>query len=256
MNKIGWILSVGVACALNVQASITIHGSTTAYQESQKDWLSATANDIDSVAGYGTDGFIFFGDASANTVAESGKGFAINIQNSPSYVSSFAQGANFGGVADDFSTYASYDDPIALDGTDTLGGVAVSGAGAVGAYSEVMKFTIAGLEAGRTVRVGILSNVEAGLWDPTSITLSQGAFSATVGNHTASPLPSGQGQTDWVFFDVDADGTYAIGGTQRYSGQGISIAGVTFDSIPEPATAGLISLFGITVLFVRRRLML
>ncbi|VGO13215.1 hypothetical protein PDESU_01769 [Pontiella desulfatans] len=254
-KTIGIALGLGLACASN--ASIVVHGSTTAYQENNKDWVSATANDIDAVAGYGTDGFLMFGDGSANLTKTAGQAWGTDVRSTPSYVTAFAAGANFASIAEDQPAYASYDDPVALDGTDTLGGFAVATSGnGIGSYSELMTFTISGLAADTTVRVGVLGNIDGqtdGRWIPTSITLSDGTSSATVGDHTTSPLANAVASTDWVFFDIDADGTYALGGTQRLAGQGIGVAGVTFDSIPEPATLGLVAAFGGGVLFIRRR---
>ena len=43
------------------QAGITIHGSSTDYQETGGDWQTMVVNDIDAEGGLGSDGYIFFG---------------------------------------------------------------------------------------------------------------------------------------------------------------------------------------------------
>jgi len=42
----------------------------------------------------------------------------------------------------------------------------------------------------------------------------------------------------WVFFDIDADGTYAVSGTQRTATIGYSIGALTFDSAVVSASPG------------------
>jgi hypothetical protein len=218
--------------------------------------LSNTADDIDG-NGLGTDGFLFFGDFDGT--AENNQPFSHSVATQPSYVTGFASGADFLSVADDFAGYGSIDNPNTLDGTNAVGGtlVARNGTGlpAGNFVDDIMSFTIAGLAPNETVRVGVLSNMEGnndGRWDPTSITLTDGTFSATVGDHATSPLAAGAPNVGWVFFDVDADGTYTIQGTKRLNGnQGVGIGGLTFDSVPEPSSA--VVLFGLCGLAFKRR---
>jgi len=106
-----------------------------------------------------------------------------------------------------------------------------------------------------------------GEWQPTSLTLSDGTNSATVSALAINPGGSayqdsgGQGFKDtvltggWVFFDIDADGTYAVSGTQRTDTIGYSIGALTFDSVPvpEPSTLALLVVAGIGILLRRRR---
>jgi len=131
---------------------------------------------------------------------------------------------------------------------------------------------VSGLAAGGTgtVRVGILSGCQgptAGDWQPTSLTLSDGTNSATVSALPVNPGgwanqdSGGAGYKDtvltggWVFFDIDADGTYAVSGTQRTDTIGYSIGALTFDSVPvpEPSTLALLVVAGIGILLRRRR---
>lgn len=229
-------------------AGITIHGNPSAYQETGGDWQSMGTNDIDGSGGLGTDGYIFFGVFDGfNTSGPNGgahdylTGTPAGSVSLPGYISSHAAGADFGAIADEFAGYGSIDNPNFMDGTDTLGGFALAGgAGGEGTNRELVTFTVSGLPAGDTVRVGILAGIEAngdGRWDSTSITLSDGITSATVGDHINSPLPANPGGTNtgWVFFDIDADGTYGVSGTKRggvgNGNQGPGVSGITFDSI-------------------------
>ena len=232
-----------------VHAGITIHGSTTDYQETGGDWQTMGTNDIDGDGGLGTDGFIFYGQFDGfNTAGANGgnhnydEGTAGGSINLPSYVSAHGPGVDFTGIADEFNGYGAIDNPNFTDGTDTLGGVALAGgAGGVGENRELTTFTISELPAGSIVRVGILAGVEStndGRWDPTSITLSDGIDSVTVGDDLTSPLPLNPGDvnTGWVFFDIDANGVYAISGSKRDAGngnQGPGVSGITFDSIDD-----------------------
>jgi len=238
-------------------AAITVHGSTTAYQTTDKDWLSHTTNDIDG-NGLGTDGFLFFGDFDGT--AENGQPWGHDVRSSPGYVTGFAAGTDFASIADEFPSpgYGFIDDPIALNGTDRRSGVGLGTGGGAGSLRQVFSFTVSGLT--QTVRVGVLSGTEHttdGRWDPTSITLSDGSNSATVGNHSTSPLPASPGgiNVGWVFFDIDADGTYTVSGTKRLAAQGAGIGGVTFDSVPEPSTFALaaLGLLGLLTCGRRRR---
>ncbi|MGD7652240.1 MAG: hypothetical protein ACQCXQ_03425 [Verrucomicrobiales bacterium] len=204
------------------------------YAETGGDWLSMGDNDIDGDGGLGTDGFFFFGDFDG--AAENNQDFTHHVASVPSYVSEIAAGADLIAVAAEYDGYGAIDDPILLDGTDGYGGVALgSGAGVAGASYDLLTFTIAGLPEGTTVRVGVLGGVEAnsdGRWDPTSITLSDGTTSATVGDHDLNPLPASPGGVNagWAFFDVITDGVYTVSATQRLSTQGAGIGGLTFDS--------------------------
>ena len=233
------------------QGEITIHGSTTAYQETGGDWLTMGANDIDSNGSLGTDGYIFFGVFDGvNTSGGSAHNYEDGTVSSsfPSYVTANSAGANFTSIADEFDGYGEIDNPDLLDGTNTLGGAAVATNGNAGTNNEIINFTISGLTVDQTVRIGVLAGLinGDGRWDSTSITLSDGISSATVGDHDTNPLEINPGgvESGWVFFDVDADGDYTISATKRVNNQGSSIAGLTFDSVdgsnPDMDNDGLI----------------
>jgi len=242
-------------------AGIVVHGSTTAWQEIGGDWLSMGTNDIDGSGGLGSDGFIFYDDFDGNTGGGLPYAAANYADSLPSYISSHVAGANFNiiGSFPDMDP-AGIDDPVALDGSNTRSGVAVGPDGVAGNVQEIVKFTVSGLPAAATVRVGVFSGNQGppdGRWQPASITLSDGTNSATVGDYLTSPLaPSPGGSTTgpnaiftrgWVFFDIDANGTYALSGTVRdlptdADEKGAGFGGLTFDSVvpaPSALPAGL-----------------
>ncbi|MGJ8651518.1 MAG: PQQ-dependent sugar dehydrogenase [Opitutaceae bacterium] len=218
-------------CVSFADAAISIHGSSTSYTETGGNWLSMATNDIDFSGGLGTDGWFFFGDfdGSQGSIAFD------NVQSLPSYVSSITQGANYTSGAGEYSSYGMIDDPNTLDGSDVLAAFGHSTNGLAGTDNEILTFTVSGLAVDAVVRVGILAGIESnsdGRWDPTSITLSDGVNTATVGAHGSSDLEVNPGGTNtgWAFFDIDADGTYAVSCTQRLNTQGAGIGGLTFDS--------------------------
>ncbi|MDB4500897.1 lamin tail domain-containing protein [Akkermansiaceae bacterium] len=223
--------AVGIGAA---QADISIHGSSTNYTETGGNWLTMGVNDIDGSGGLGSDGWIFFGDF--NGSSQGGQPFSLHVKSTPSYIGSFSQGANFLSIAEDFSGYGQIDNPNLLNGSNQTAGFALATTGSAGASNEVVTFTVTSLPAGTTARVGVLAGIESntdGRWDPTSITLTEGANSAAVGNHVGSPLPAnpGNSNTGWAFFNIDSNGTYQVFATKRLSGQGVGIGGLTFDSV-------------------------
>lgn len=227
-------LSLLLSCALVItaEAGINIHGSSTNYTETGGNWLTMGSNDADGSGGLGSDGWIFFGDFSGS--AQGGQPFSSHVKLTPSYVGSFSQGANFLNIASGFNGYGQIDHPSLLSGSNQIAGFALGTTGGAGASNEVVTFTVTSLPAGAVARVGVLAGIESnsdGRWDPTSITLTEGPNSATVGNHATSPLPANPGgNTGWVFFNIDSNGTYRVSVTKRLSSQGAGIGGLTFDS--------------------------
>ncbi|MFC5051421.1 PQQ-dependent sugar dehydrogenase [Rubritalea spongiae] len=221
----------------SMEAGISIHGNSDSYTETGGDWMSMGSNDISSDGQLGSDGYLFYGNF--NGSAQGGQSYTEHVGQLPSYVSSHQSGGDFGAVVDEYGSYGSIDSPLALDGTDEVAGIAIANGGAdtAGATHEIMSFTIDSVAEGEVIRIGVLAGVEGnvdGRWDPTSLTLSDGVNSATVGDHATSALAINPGGVNagWVFFDVNAAGTYTISGTQRIDGNdGPSIGGITFDSV-------------------------
>ena len=233
MNLKYTFIPLGLVAVLS--AEITIVGNQVDYTSNDPNWLSHTTYDIDA-NGLGTDGFFFFGDY-ANNGSRNIRSFQLFQDSLPSYVSNVSQGAGFSRVAEGFSSYGVIDSPISLDGSDAIAGFAYSVIGSAGSNNEILTFDVTGLSGNKTVRVGVLAGIHGasnGRWDPTSITLSDGESSATVGDHNTSPLPSDSPHdTSWVFFDIDQNGTYSVSVTRRFDTQGAGIGGITFDSAPK-----------------------
>jgi hypothetical protein len=264
-KTIGILLGVGLTCATH--AGITIHGSATGYQNNDKDWLTHTADDIDG-NGLGTDGYIFYGDfdGAGGNETYGGVGTAITAINSslvtdvlPSYVTAATVGADCNNKIGSYPGYEALDNPLIGDGTDGICGQLVVLAGGGG---EALDFTISGLAAGETVRVGmvtVLNDDTRARMDIPSIGLTDGTdtlYVTDLPNLSSSEDTTGPG---WVFFDIDSDGDYTVLMPDGSAADGFahtSLGGVTFDTIPEPATLGLVAAFGGAILFIRRRLML
>lgn len=259
---VGIALGLGLACAAN--ASISIYGSATGYQSNNKDWLSNTTDDIGN-NGLGTDGYIFFGDfvAESANVTWTGGGSIANIQTNlvtyvmPGYITAASMGANCNAKIGNYPGYEALDNPLIGDGTDGIcGNVTLTGAG------EALNFTVSGIGAGKTVRVGVvtvLNDDTRARFDIPTIGLTDGIatnFVTGLPNLSSNADTTGPG---WVFFDIDSDGDYSVlipEGTAISPDNSVAtgLGGVTFDSIPEPATLGLVALTSIGVMFVRRRL--
>ena len=247
-----------VLFASPVAASIAVHGSTTAYQETGGNWKTKGTNDIDGSGGLGTDGWLFFGDFDG-VQDTNGLTFATGTQsNLPAYAS-IDPTTYLAGVPE--YGYGVIDNPLypgSGPATDVSGFGSTGNTGSPGDDLNIVDIVISGLPSGQTVRLGVLGGVEAtadGRWDATSYTLTDGVNTATVGQHGVNNLAISPGgvNTGWVFFDVDSDGTYTLSGTKRNLGgnsRGVGIGGITFDVIPEPATAALAA---IGLLGLRRR---
>ncbi|MDF7799599.1 family 43 glycosylhydrolase [Pontiellaceae bacterium B1224] len=191
--------------------------------------------DIDGDDIYGTAGTFFFGqggDANVNS-----QPFSRHTDDLPDWVTGVAAGADFGSVAE-YSTYSSIDDPTLTPTTDvddwSRSAVGVSTLGGVGTWSEIMTFTLDGT-APSAFRIGIMAGNEGnadGRWDPTGLRLSVDGGTAV----EVTDLPIVNDTVGMVFFNIITDGsasTFSIEGQQRKSGQGPSMAGLTFDVSPD-----------------------
>ena len=231
---------LALTMAQGASADIDVFGSTTAYQEIGNDWLTMGTNDIDGSGGLGTDGFIFAGLFDGTNT--NNDGVFTTTASLPSYVSNVVAGSDVIGTTYGNADYGIIDNPVSLDGTDEQNGFWIAVGGPAGATNQALTFEVAGLATDQVVRVGVVAGMQPapdGRWDPTSISLSDGTVTATVGDNATSPLVSNPGGAvngnGWVFFDIDAPGTYSLTGTKRLAGQGAGISGLTFDSIPAPA---------------------
>ena len=265
-------LAVALTAVSTTHADVVVFGSSTGFQETGGDWQSLGGSDIDGSGGLGTDGFFFAGavngDGDFNSVQNNNSGAFDGVGTLPSYVSSVVAGdSGVVGTAFGNAAFGAIDDPTLTDGTDAQSGFWITVGGAQGDVRNNVDFTVTTLAAGQTVRVGVLSGIQQdtnGRWEATSITLSEGANSATVGSNDPRDKPSFvtnpggiEANGGWVFFDIDSAGTYTVSGTKRLATQGVGFAGLTFDSvtataIPEPSSLALLGL-GVMGLVVRRR---
>lgn len=231
--------------------AISLYGDGDGYDSNNKDWQSNTADDIDG-NGLGTDGYIFFGDFVAESANVSwGADPDITAISSnlvtdvlPSYVTAASMGADATTKIGNYPGYEALDNPLIGDGTDGVcGNIVISG-------DKALDFTVSGLSAGATIRVGVVTVLNDDIrarFDAPVISLTDGSDTVSVTN---LPNLSGSDNTDgpgWVFFDVDSDGDYTVlipNGSATDDGADKATAvnglgGVTFDSFPQGTGATL-----------------
>ncbi|VGO13218.1 Antigen Lp49 [Pontiella desulfatans] len=235
-----------MGCAANAAINITVVGDGSGYEETGLVAFRSTSVgksfDADGNDEYGSAGTFFFGN---NAGAGNGLGWSEHTQTGAEWAT-FAQGAQFSSVSEQ-AAYGPYDDPT-LSGTDVadwaLAGIGVALGSGVGAWAEVLTFTIDSTTP-QQFRVGIMSGTQTtssdGRWDPTGLRLSvDGGAPAEI-----TGLPNTPDNTSgWAFFDVDLNGetsgTFSLEGQNRLAGQGTAISGVTFDVNPEAAAGMLV----------------
>ncbi|MEP2775545.1 MAG: PEP-CTERM sorting domain-containing protein [Luteolibacter sp.] len=209
---------------------------------------------------YGTAGYLVFGGANSDL---NGQGFsgASTAQSNPSFAT-IAAGAQFLSVSRN-TGYSNYDNPsLAISTTVADFGASAIAIGnaktGVGAWNELLTFTINGT-APSNFRLGIMAGNEGtadGRWDPTGLRVSFAGGTATA--ITGLPNFTGAGNTTgMVFFDIavtgGSTGTFSIESQRRATNGGSSIAGITFDAVPEPSSSALLlGSLGILMFFRRR----
>ncbi|MGJ8654585.1 MAG: PEP-CTERM sorting domain-containing protein [Opitutaceae bacterium] len=254
----------------SAHAAILLVGDGTGYDSTDKDWLTNTTNDIDG-NGLGTDGFIFFGDFDGvyegninpnndnndNIFGNAGIGNTAGLftTSQPSYVTT-AQTTGASNNIGQFAGYESIDSPLALDGTDAVAGnLLITGSG------SAVQFTISGLAANTTVRVGILGAVlnddNRARFDAPQISLTDGTSTVSVTGLPNLSDGTAGASLGWVFFDIDSDGTYGVAVPPDAAGTDpdvTGLGGITFDSVPEPSTYALLAgCLALASVMVRRR---
>ncbi|MDF7825985.1 hypothetical protein P4B35_18285 [Pontiellaceae bacterium B12227] len=247
MKRVGLAISMGLGLACAAHAGISLYGDGDGYDSNNKDWMSETTVDIDG-NGLGTDGYIFFGNFASpppgNNTEWTGGGEISAIQSTlvtdvyPSYISTATMGANCNNKIGRYAHYEAIDDPLIGDGTDGICGNIIITQNTPG---EALDFTVAGIVAGTTIRLGVVTVLNDGppneRWEIPTISLTDGIDSVSVTN-----LPNLSNSTNtvgpgWVFFDIDSNGDYtlllppdAAGTDPDHTGLG----GVTFDSLYVP----------------------
>jgi predicted GH43/DUF377 family glycosyl hydrolase len=234
------IMAVGLVGSANAAITIELVDDGSGYDEPSMSGFRSTgvakSFDIDGDNIYGTAGTFFFGQGGNANI--NGQLFSRHTDNLPAWVNSPAAGTNFASVAE-YDTYSPIDDPTLTPTNDVAdwarSAVGLSTFGGVGAWSEIMTFTLDGT-APSAFRLGIMAGNEGssdGRWDPTGLRLSVDGGTAVA----ITDLPVVNSTTvGMVFFNITTDGsvgTFSIEGQKRLSGQGPSLAGLTFDVSPD-----------------------
>jgi hypothetical protein len=228
-----------MALSANAAIDISLVDDGSGYDESPMSGFRSSgvskSFDIDGDDVYGTAGTFFFGQGGGANI--NSQPFSRYTDNLPAWVNSPAAGANFGSVAE-YDTYSPIDDPTLTPTTDVAdwprSAIGLSTLGGAGSWSEIMTFAIDGT-APSAFRLGIMAGNEGntdGRWDPTGLRLSVNGGTAVA----VTGLPIVNSTVGMVFFNITTDGTagtFSVEGQQRLSGQGPSMAGLTFDVSPD-----------------------
>ncbi len=217
-------------------------------------WRTASVTktlDIDGDDIYGSLGYVLF-NPHAFAAAGTGQGSPLaNVNQSlPSYLSVAATGAtlSFSG------NYTTIDDPANPAGAPLWSGIAYTTG--VSAGSEIGLFNVtfaAGTPANTTFRLGIfVDNIAPVDGSPFGLRVTGASGDSGLVNKAQATQVN-----NYYFFDLDnvvAGDTFSIITRRSGSGTGaVGIGGLTFDAIPEPATALLLLLGALSPLPRRRR---
>ncbi|MFO7907688.1 MAG: sulfatase family protein [Planctomycetota bacterium] len=189
------------------------------------EWEPFSVRDDGKIA----DGFIFFGAFDGREKQNRRPWNADNLVSElPDYVTSVQPGSDFNSIAYGFPDYGKISNPVERNEELVRGGIvtAVSEETSAGDFNEILTFT---LDVSETIRIGVLGGIEHspdGRWSPTSLRISPVGHEAE-SLETKDPLFA-VSQASWVFFDVTGPGPFAVSGSQRLHGDGVSIGGLTF----------------------------
>ena len=255
------LMGASVVMADSVEVAGTVSGLNEVRRWSLDEPATPKTMDPNNNNIYGEDGYVWFGtdgtalagsgDAVANGTDIAGvMGAATNYMDLPPYVVGIATTSDLdinGGPA---GAQATKDNPAGAGDAMTVGDLAFTAAS--GGFMNLLNIT---LDPGR-YRIGFATDfVNTG--DQYEFNLYNGALSSIPGS-PASRIPI-NGDPDIQFFDVDisVQRTFSLAALNG-DGGGIdgTLAGITFDAIPEPGTLGLIGATGAALLFIRRRFMI
>jgi hypothetical protein len=245
MKKIIGIL-LGLACAANAAMEIRVAGPASGYAETGvQSWRSTNAPksfDADGDNVYGSAGLFFIGKTGSARPDFDAKFANFTKVGAPWADVSPGADASYYCTPTAAWDYADIDDPDVAPGVEVAdwsiqsGWVRNSGAGSVGDWDELLKFTV-DPGAPKKFRVGVMAaNMDNRSYHPSALRLSEAGGSSV----TVSGLATTARSTGMVFFDIDLNGetsgTFSIL-AQRSTAQGAGLAGVTFDVISATASA-------------------
>ena len=249
------------------KANDTTGGNTATAQANFRSTDVAKAYDIDGDNVYGTDGYKFWG--TSNNLQDTSSATKGTLTQLPSYITSITPAGTNGNVANGqwYSVqggFARMDDPSLTPGA----GIANIDSGVlfkkfdalVSPYTQDILNIV--LTSNATFRMGITQISGDG----------QKGQQLILGGIAVDTLPPGSGGTpggtgtavdnydrfDIYLFDVigTAGETITLQGLNAWNGANgrdqLGIGGLTFDSVPEPASLGLLSLGGLALLRRRR----
>lgn len=208
---------------------------------------------------YGEDGYVWFGtDGGAEGLASAVKsGFIVpdmgdgvrNYMSLPSYVTGLGLIAPTQINAGPDGAEATRNNPVDSGDVMTVGNLSFSSNPGAGGFTNLLGFD---LDAGQ-YRMGFVTNFVS----PTGAQeIAFNLFSAGTGSVASATITSAEPSI--VFFDIDISSTqsFSLAALER-DGDSLlegTLAGITFDAIPEPGTYALIGgMLSLIVVMLRRR---
>ncbi|MGJ8673532.1 PEP-CTERM sorting domain-containing protein [Rubritalea sp.] len=251
------LLSAANAAVISAVGNGTDYDITGIEAQSYRSTNVAKSFDADGDNAYGTLGYLVFGGDNTQHNSEEFSTGTNWVSSNPSFVTTIA--------ANDAATVthrnANYDASAYDDATLAIGAdVADFGNGAIllmntsttnGDWYELLTFDVDTTVT--TFRLGIMSgqdNDATGKFDPSGFRVSFAGGAATEVTGVAATTDT----IGMVFFDVTTDGTagtFSIEGQRSTSHP--SLAGVTFDAVPEPSSSAMLLCGFGSLLLLRRK---
>tara|TARA_B110000285_G_scaffold229133_1_gene293315 strand:- start:334 stop:1131 length:798 start_codon:yes stop_codon:yes gene_type:complete len=264
MKKTPYLLlaSITVASTAAIAAdSVTAVGTVSGLNEVRWWSLDTGAKTLDPNNNniYGEDGYVWFGtdgtavggtsDVESGFIAPTMANGTDNYMSLPSYVSGMGLVAPNQINAGPDGAEATRNNPGSSGDVMTVGSLAFSSNPGAGGFTNLLGFS---LDAGQ-YRVGFTTNFVT----PTvGQEIGFNLYSAATNSVASTSITSSEPST--VFFDIDISSTTAFSlAVLERDGDSLlegTLAGITFDTIPEPGTYALIGgMLSLTVVMLRRR---
>lgn len=247
---------LAVAAAAICGASVVSRAAVVTYVGEQTNtggtWrtsnLGTNAYSVNPDGYYGNDGYILYNTTPTGTVTGSNgpSAHGTDISLKPSYVSAITKTQDSGAQG--------YGYPTIQNPTTTPGATPTTlESGTLGSSGGTLfTVTLTGTVPA-SFRVGVITGAPGTTYDSSSVTLSD----TGTGGSASAPESSANGRLDMYFFNVTgaaAGDVLNFGGTVGGTGTAgfNEITGASFDSVPEPATIGILGMSALGLL-VRRR---